>query len=300
MNAEPTTTNVERELARQPECWRQAVAAADEFTDVLPRSGERVAIVGCGTSLYMSRAYAARREALGHGVSDAFAASEYPHERRYDRVIGITRSGTTTELIEVLGATAAHTPTTVLTVSADAPAVVAGSSVITLPYAAEESVVQTVFPTSVLALLRAALGDDLSAAIAAAEEAVEAPLPLAAAELNQVTFLGRGWAAGIADEAALKCREAAGFWTESYPSMEYRHGPISVSGPGTAVWAFGDVPAGLEADATATGATFVHRDVDAMADLIRAQRLAVALAKHAGRDPDHPQALSFSIVLDDR
>jgi hypothetical protein len=60
---------------------------------------------------------------------------------------------------------------------------------------------------------------------------------------------------------------------------------------------FGDVPQNLEADATATGATFVHSTDDPMADLIRAQRLAVALAAVNGRDADHPQSLSFSIIL---
>ena len=55
------TTNVERELASQPATWRQAVAAAPQFADVLPKPGERVAVVGCGTSLFMSRAYAAHR-----------------------------------------------------------------------------------------------------------------------------------------------------------------------------------------------------------------------------------------------
>ena len=35
------------------------------------------------------------------------------------------------------------------------------TDVVALPFAAEESVVQTRFPTSVLALLRASLGEDL-------------------------------------------------------------------------------------------------------------------------------------------
>ena len=42
--------------------------------------------------------------------------------------------------------------------------------------------------------------------------------------------------------------------------MEYRHGPISVSGPGTVVWVFGDPPSGLADDVAATGAQFVSED----------------------------------------
>ena len=165
--------------------------------------------------------------------------------------------------------------------------------------AAEQSVVQTRFPTTVLALLRASLGEDLgSGRRRRPPAAVTSTLPVAAGDVRQITFLGRGWAAAIAEEAALKCREAAGAWTESYPAMEYRHGPISVSGPGTVVWVFGDGAAGLAGDVAATGAQFVDDDLDPMVDLIRAQRLAVELARHAGRDPDRPRALSFSVVLD--
>ena len=58
----------------------------------------------------------------------------------------------------------------------------------------------------------------------------------------EFTFLGRGWAAAVADEAALKLREASRTWAESYPAMEYRHGPISVSDENTVVWALGEVP----------------------------------------------------------
>ena len=79
--------------------------------------------------------------------------------------------------------------------------------------------------------------------------------------------------------------------------MEYRHGPISVSGEGTVVWMFGPAPPGLADEVVATGATFVDDDLDPMVDLIRAQRLAVGLARQNGRDPDRPRSLSFSVVL---
>ena len=49
--------------------------------------------------------------------------------------------------------------------------------------------------------------------------------------IAQITFLGRGWTVGLAREAALKCREAAAFWAEAYPAMDYRHGPISIAAP---------------------------------------------------------------------
>jgi fructoselysine-6-P-deglycase FrlB-like protein len=275
---------VAEEIASQPECWRRA-AAYDDLAK-LPQRGERVAVVGCGTSWFMAMVYAALREAAGQGETDAFAASEFPRGRRYDRVVAITRSGTTTEVLDLL-------PDTVILGDLDSPAA-AAPRVIGLPWADERSVVQTRFATSVLALLRASLGEDLSGAIADAQRALELPLDTG---IEQITFIGRQWTVGLAHEAALKCREAAVFWAESYPAMDYRHGPISIAAPGRAVWAFGEVPPGLPEDVGRTGAAFIHHDGDPMASLVAAQRLAVALAVRKGLDPDAPRHLSRSVVL---
>ena len=297
MDVSPPTRAIDIEIAQQPTAWQAAVRQLVTDRDDLPPPGRRVAVVGCGTSLYMARAYAERREAAGHGETDAFPASEFRLGRSYDRVVAITRSGTTTEVLDVLERLGPGADTLVITVEGGTPAGDLARRVVTLPMAAERSVVQTLFPTTTLALLRASLGEDLGPAIDDAHRAVGDDLPLDA-DVEQITFLGLGWAAGLADEAALKCREAAGFWTESYPAMEYRHGPVSVSGPGRAVWLFGPEPAGLGDAARATGAAFRCSASDPMAELIRAQRTAVALADREGRDPDHPQALTFSVVLD--
>lgn len=102
------------EIATQPDCWRQAVALARRpdgpVSASLPRPGERVAVVGCGTSWFIAQAYAALRESGGHGETDAFPASEMPDGRAYDRVVALTRSGTTTEVLELLGRLRGHTP----------------------------------------------------------------------------------------------------------------------------------------------------------------------------------------------
>ena len=74
-------THVEDELTSQPECWTRAAAEAAGHAAVLPAPGERVAVVGCGTSYFMAQAVAALREGAGQGETDAFAASEFPHGR---------------------------------------------------------------------------------------------------------------------------------------------------------------------------------------------------------------------------
>ncbi|MFI0911478.1 SIS domain-containing protein [Streptomyces abikoensis] len=285
-----------RELLTQPESWRRAAHAASSATG-LPVPGERVAVTGCGTSWFMAQAYAALREAAGQGETDAFAASEFPRGRAYDRVVAITRSGTTTEVLRVLAA-AGGTPTLAITADPKTPVMDAATEVAVLDWADEESVVQTRFATTALAFLRAGLSPSGAAVVAdEAERALSAPLPAAVVEAEQWTFLGAGWAYGLAQEAALKMREAAGAWTEAYPAMEYRHGPVAIAGPERVVWSFGPLPEGLAGEVAATGATLVADGGDPMADLVRAQRLAVAVAESRGLNPDAPRHLTRSVVL---
>ncbi len=285
------------EIASQPDCWRRSAGVAAAHRDALPRPGERVAVVGCGTSLFMAQSYAVLRESAGHGETDAFPASEFPAGRRYDRLVAITRSGTTTEVLQLLGQLTGSQAVAITGDGASPVTELAGQTVV-LDFADERSVVQTRFATSALALLRAHLGEPVEPLVADGERALAEPLPLDPATIEQVTFLGVGWTVGLANEAALKCREAATFWTESYPAMEYRHGPISITGPDRAAWLFGPAPAGLADDVTATGGTLVTSTLDPLAELVRAQRLAVAIATHRGLDPDRPRHLTRSVILD--
>jgi fructoselysine-6-P-deglycase FrlB-like protein len=288
--------HVEAEIASQPDCWSTAVDRAARVADRLPRTGERVAFVGCGTSWFVAQVIAHWRESRGLGESDAYTASEVL-DRPYDRVVALTRSGTTTEVLEVLSRLRGRVPTVAVTGDLSTPVVDLADEVVDLSFADEKSVVQTRFATSTLALFRSILGDDLAPLIEAAGRAVTAPLPEDLAGVEEITFLGRDWSIGIAHEAALKFRETSASWAESYPAMDYRHGPISIASTGRAVWMFGETPEGLAGDVTATGATFVDHDLDPMVDLILAQRVAVARAISLGVNPDQPRHLSRSVIL---
>ncbi|WP_371618989.1 SIS domain-containing protein [Streptomyces sp. NBC_00454] len=155
------SSHTSREIASQPDCWRRAAASAGDHRGVLPRPGERVAVIGCGTSWFMALAYAELRERAGLG-----------------------------RLFRIL----------------------------------------------------------------------------------------------------------------SDPAMEYRHGPISIAGPGRGTWVFGPAPYGLAADVARTGVAYLAEsggaagDLDPVSDLVRAQRLAVHFAAARGLDPDRPRALSRSVV----
>lgn len=290
-------THVEKELRSQPECWERAAELSAGYRQVLGAPGERLAVVGCGTSSFMAQAVARLREAAGLGETDAFAASTYPAGRRYDRVIALTRSGTTTELLDLLARLRGSTRTTAITADPDTPVTEAVDDLVVLAFADEKSVVQTRFATTAFTLLRAHLGLPARRAVADARTALAEPLPEGLVDCTQFTFLGRGWSVGLAQEAALKMREASLSWTEAYPAMEYRHGPISISTAGTATWMFGDAPAGLAEQVGATGARWIEGRLDPLAELVRAQRLAVAVAAARGLDPDRPRHLTRSVVL---
>jgi fructoselysine-6-P-deglycase FrlB-like protein len=285
------------EIASQPALWRKAAAMVPALVGRLPAPGEPAVAIGCGTSYHIARAYASLREGRGLGLTDAAIASELPPHRSYGRVVAISRSGTTTEVLRTLEGLRGSVATVAVTAVPDSPVVSSADDAVVLDFANEVSVVQTRFATTALALLRAHTGDRLDTAIAGGEAALARALPVEPSDFKHFVFLGQGWTVGLANEAALKLREAASAWTEAYPAMEYRHGPISVAGPGTLVWAIGPVDPSVLADAADTGATIIDEGSDPMAELVLIQRMAVELAEAHGLDPDRPKHLTRSVVL---
>lgn len=298
------------ELRSQPEIWTRTLDTA--FPEpAKPQDGERVAVIGCGSSWFGGQVFASLRETLGKGETDAFTATEFPLGRTYDRIVAISRSGTTTEVVEVLDRLGGKTPVTAIVGGADTPVGQRASDVIALDFADERSVVQTRFGTSSIIAMRSWLGlqDELGEAISDARTVLDgisadftefdpAILDDELVDAEQFSFLGMNWTWGLANEAALKMRESAQAWTESYSSMEYRHGPIAIAAPGRVTWQFGAAPSGLRAQVEATGARFEIADRDPLADLVRLHALALIKARRLGVDPDNPRSLTRSVILD--
>src|SRR4029453_15085815 len=217
-NSAPPSRHVSAEIADQPLAWARAakLGLTEGVRHALPERGQRAAVIGCGTSFFMAQSFAELRERSGHGETDAFPASEFPARRPYDTLVALTRSGTTTEVLRLLATLRSGTgPRTVaVTADPDTPIVELVDHQVVLDFADERSIVQTRFATTSLALWRAWLGEDLAAVVRQGQSAVTVPLPPRALDSAQFTFLGSGMSVGIANEAALKLREASQSWTE--------------------------------------------------------------------------------------
>jgi fructoselysine-6-P-deglycase FrlB-like protein len=292
-------THFSSELSSQPQVWRQAQKLAGELRAKLPADGARVALLGCGTSLYVSQAVASFREQRGAGETSAFAGSEVPKTRSWDGVIAISRSGTTTEIIDAVGALPAGSRSLGILGHPGSPLGELLSDEFDLPFADEQSVVQTRFATTVLSLLLGAYGWDVERSAKSAERFLQESLPGWAADIEQFVFLGRGVGAALASEAALKFRETLATWSEAYTTMEYRHGPISASGEHTLVWILDQQEPSIDEQILATGARVIRGAGDPLAELVRIHRFAEGLLELRGINPDNPPHITRAVVLSD-
>lgn len=291
-------THFSTELASQPHVWRQAQAHAEEFRAKLPADGSQVALLGCGTSLYVAQAVACYRERQGAGESFAFPGSEVPATRTWDTVIAVSRSGTTTEIVDAMRALPAGSRSLGIIAEAGSPLGELVTDEFDLPFADEQSVVQTRFATTVLSLLLGAYGWDVEASATRAERFLTESLPEWAGDIQQFVFLGRGVGAALASEAALKFRETLATWSEAYTTMEYRHGPISAINERSLVWILDGEEPSIDDQIRATGARVIRGDGDPLA-LVRIHRFAEGLLDLRGINPDNPPHISRSVVLAD-
>ncbi|MGE9809278.1 ATP-binding cassette domain-containing protein [Janibacter sp. G1551] len=189
-------THLAREIRTQPDNWLDVADRVAEFEAVLPARGQRVLAVGCGTSFYMAQSYARLRADAGYGTTHAAAASEVPPGAAadYDKLVVISRSGTTTEVIALLEELAGAIPTVAIVATQGTRIPELADDTIFLSEVDEQSVVQTRFATTALALLRSSVGgaDAVRAAAKDAREVIETPVEELLGDLldvEQITFL---------------------------------------------------------------------------------------------------------------
>ncbi|WP_195891704.1 SIS domain-containing protein [Bacillus ndiopicus] len=215
---------------------------------------------GCGTSFYLAIAAARYYQAVTGELALAVPASElFLHtsthilpSKKY-RIVGISRSGTTSEIIIALEHLkgASNIKTMAVTCNGDTPMAEVTQEVIALNSISEKSVVMTQsFSNMLYALQLYAAKQSKRADVL--EQLNKVPAFVSAAlekgeQLKQVTedvtkkrfiFLGSGAYNGLAKEATLKLKEMTQTECESYSNLEFRHGPISIVDKETVVVLF--------------------------------------------------------------
>ena len=219
-----------------------------------------VLFTGCGTSFYLAIAAARYYQAATGEVAVAVPASElFLHtdthilsNKKYN-IIGISRSGTTSEIIMALEHLngSDNIRTMAVTCNGDTPMAEVANEVIALNDISEKSVVMTQSFSNMLYALQL-YAAKISQRVELMNQLEKIPALVKTAldngeQLKQVTedltkkrfiFLGSGAYNGLAKEATLKLKEMTQTECESYSNLEFRHGPISIVDEATVVILF--------------------------------------------------------------
>lgn len=257
MTPASVTSHTEREIASQPEVWRETLAALDRGTlaEGLDPAPADVLVTGCGSTYYLATVVAAllRRGGLR---AHALPASELlpdaepmlPDPRRTALLV-FSRSGTTTETLLAVEQfrRLSGGPVVAFTCDPSSSLAAAVDVVHTAAAAAERSVAQTRSFSAMLllgqAVAGAAAGHDLGVLDqlpARATPLLETARPLMAAVAADPThrafyFLAAEPLFGVACEGMLKLKEMSLTSSEAYHTLEFRHGPMSMCDDGAVV-----------------------------------------------------------------
>lgn len=234
---------------------RTAELAADV---AVPGADRPWVFVGCGASYHAGSAAAGLLSALG-GQAVAVPASDLWMNpdvwlRPDSVVVGLSRTGTTTETAAALRTAKARGAHTIgVSLAAGSPVVTEVDIPVTLDHVVEAGRVMT---RSFSNLLSAAQSLAVSAAATSASttddvvhryrsglravgDAVAAAMPTfdavarstAAPASGHVVFLGSGPDLGLCRQAALQTQETARAAVEAHAVLDYRHGPLSTLTP---------------------------------------------------------------------
>lgn len=263
MNSHPPLgAHTGAEIQSQPERWQQSLdhfAAGGEarrIASALPGHRDWL-FVGCGSSYYLAQTAAACWRAMTGMEARALPASElllFPqlawNRQAPCQPVLISRSGTTSEVLRVADfLDAERQPFLAVTCTPGEALERRAAASLRPAAAAEASTVMTLSFTSMLLAvqyLAAEIAGDEAAAEALrrmprrarafvdqSRDAVEALV--AAHDFVDYVWLGQGPYHGLANEGALKVQEMSCSYSQSFHTLEFRHGPKSIVAPETLV-----------------------------------------------------------------
>jgi glucosamine--fructose-6-phosphate aminotransferase (isomerizing) len=345
----PATAAAIRTAVEATTAWQeastggQAIAAAlhvarearTEILDVLAGASQ-VVITGAGSSYYIAQVAAVALRArcglpaVAAPLSEVLLRPEAVFatgDSAFHPVVVVSRSGTTTEALEVIrSARERGAPAIAVTCRPESPMAQLATVTLAVPEGDEAAIVMTrSFAAQVALIMRigARLGDpgfgaaldELPARWDALAPFIERAFELAAEDPTRLVVLGGGAAYGLANEAVLKATETSQVPASAFHPLEFRHGPISVCEPGMLVVGILGGPAeaaerrvldecaALGATTWLLGSGGPAADLDEMARLplvLHAlQALALGIAVRRGRDAEAPRHLEQVVVIAD-
>jgi len=304
----PDVAFVRAEMAEQPEVLEQLLARREELRNELrsfrtkPLRGVLLAARGSSDN---AASYARYVLEASLGCPASLSANSlftrYHCQTRLDGwlVVGISQSGATPEVTEVLESARLLGATTLaLTNDAGSPLAIAADSVIAFEAGVENAVPATKTYTATLmsvALVAEVIGtapwapgalEEIPGLVASTLQWTEDLQPTVALLANGAPslHLGRGFLYCAALESALKMREAARLPVQAYSISDFLHGPIAASGPDTvAVCHVGSGP--------------TREDSELAAHLLSARRArVVAISSDAELVPGTADASPITVV----
>lgn len=250
-----TTPSYHDILEQAPSLHRTAELAAGV---VVPGADQPWLFVGCGASYHAAAAAAGLLSALGGQAQAAPASDVWMNPDVWLRpdsvVVGLSRTGTTTETVAALRTARQHGAHTIgVSLAPATPVVTEVDTPLVLDHVVESGRVMT---RSFSNLLATAQSFAVSAAVASASTSAdvadryrsglravggavaqamsafdETARLMAKPASGHVVFLGSGPDLGLCRQAALQAQETARLAVETHAVLDYRHGPLSTLTP---------------------------------------------------------------------
>jgi glutamine---fructose-6-phosphate transaminase (isomerizing) len=198
-----------------------------------------IVLTGCGTSYYLAQSLACAYNSHGQraiavpGAEWAQRPECYLPDCSDVLVVGLSRSGTTTETVEAIAASRARGWLTfAVSCERGSEILLAADRGLYLPTHAAEGIVMSVSASLMLLgglrLAGIAVPDAVIKAAQVGLAQMDAGAPSLLRGRGHFVYLGAGANYGIATEGCLKLQEMSLSFSQSFHPMEYRHGPISL------------------------------------------------------------------------
>ena len=335
-----------KEMAEQPDILRTQLMHESVGTRLAASltSADTVILTGCGSAYFAARIGSSWLTGLAGRRAIAIPASEFVDVRPFvgtsSRVLGISQSGETADLLHALQTAQDLGASTMALVNVmHSSAVRLADDAVPLDAGRERSVLATKSMVAMLARLLVAAGtaagrrheaeQTVRAAAATIQELLDSRsfdddierVASMLAQQRSVLVIGNGVGVGVAQETALKLKEASYIHAEAFAAGELKHGAIALVEAGTPCLVFASDPdfaAEMHSPAQELRSRGGHtigiglERGGGLSDTIRvpgiglgtplvhvfvAQRLAYRLAMLKGLDPDFPRNLAKSVTV---